>query len=78
MNTVELVAKIPIQQRILGVIRVGGLGALMAGMVDRIRLFTGLNYFFSAINLLLVISLLWWSNLLRTGETKSIGSMSSW
>jgi hypothetical protein len=44
----------------IGVVIIGGPGALISGLWSRIFLFAGLNYFFSAINLLLVISLIWW------------------
>jgi oligosaccharide repeat unit polymerase len=48
----------------IGVVKVGGFGALLAGMGNRIQMFEGLNYFFMAINLLLVVSLVWWGSIL--------------
>jgi oligosaccharide repeat unit polymerase len=49
----------------IGVAIIGGPAVLLKGLGDRIRLFAGLNYFFSAINLLLIISLVWWTYLLN-------------
>jgi len=44
----------------VGVAFIGGPTVLVSGLWSRISLFAGLNYFFSAINLLLVVSLIWW------------------
>jgi len=43
-----------------GVAIIGGPQRLTIGLSDRVSLFAGLNYLFSAINLLLVVSLVWW------------------
>jgi oligosaccharide repeat unit polymerase len=47
-----------------GVVLLGGVSALIAGLADRIRAFAGLNYFFMAIFLLLDFALMWWAALL--------------
>ena len=44
----------------LGVALIGGPSELMFGLSSRVTLSAGLNYFFYAINLLLVVSLVWW------------------
>jgi hypothetical protein len=44
----------------VGVAIIGGPQTLMVGLSDRVSLFAGLNYLVSAINLLLVVSLVWW------------------
>jgi hypothetical protein len=44
----------------IGVVIIGGPIALVSGLSDRLSLFAGLNYLFSAINLLLVFSLVSW------------------
>jgi oligosaccharide repeat unit polymerase len=45
----------------LGVALIGGPSVLVSGLSSRVSLFAGLNYFFHAINLLLVVSLVWWA-----------------
>ena len=52
----------------VGVVLLGGFNALLAGLYDRLRLFAGLNYFIQSINLLAVVSLIWWVYLLREGR----------
>lgn len=60
----------------IGVAVVGGPSAVLGGLGDRIRLTQGLNYLFQATNLLVVVSLVWFTWLLSTG--RSIKSMGFW
>ena len=48
----------------VGVTLIGGPAELLFGLSSRLELFAGLNYFFYAINLLLVVSLVWWARAL--------------
>jgi len=48
----------------VGVALIGGPTALLLGLSSRVSAFAGLNYLFSAINLLLVVSLVWWARAL--------------
>jgi hypothetical protein len=50
------------------VVLVGGPAALLGGLNDRLRLTAGLNYFFSAINLLFVVAMLWFVRILASGR----------
>jgi oligosaccharide repeat unit polymerase len=49
----------------VGVALVGGPSALITGLADRTRAFSGLGYFFNGILLLLSFALLWWTYLLK-------------
>ena len=49
----------------IGVVLIGGPGALIAGLHDRVRLFAGLNYFLLAPILLPTFALVWWVYLLQ-------------
>jgi oligosaccharide repeat unit polymerase len=60
----------------VGVALVGGPSAVLGGLGDRIRLTQGLNYLFQATNLLIVVSLVWFTWLLTTG--RSIRSTAFW
>jgi oligosaccharide repeat unit polymerase len=55
---------------------IGGPAVLLSGLGDRIRLMAGLNYFFEAIDLVLVAALLWWAYILSTG--RSLRSLGLW
>lgn len=57
----------------VGVVLVGGPAALLGGLNDRLRLTAGLNYFFSAINLLFVVAMLWYVRVLASGRLPSPG-----
>jgi oligosaccharide repeat unit polymerase len=48
----------------IGVALIGGPTELLLGLSNRVTLSAGLNYFFYAINLLLVVSLIWWTRAL--------------
>ena len=48
----------------IGVALVGGPTELLFGLSSRVTLSAGLNYFFYSINLLLVVSLVWWARAL--------------
>jgi len=48
----------------IGVALIGGPTELLFGLSSRVTLSAGLNYFFYAINLLLVVSLIWWARAL--------------
>jgi hypothetical protein len=48
----------------IGVALIGGPTELIFGLWSRVTLTAGLNYFFYAINLLLVVSLVWWARAL--------------
>jgi hypothetical protein len=48
----------------IGVALIGGPTELLFGLSSRVTLSAGLNYFFYAINLLLVVSLVWWARAL--------------
>jgi oligosaccharide repeat unit polymerase len=50
----------------MGVVLIGGVSALLTGLVDRIRAFAGLNYFFMAVFLPLDFALIWWAHVLAT------------
>lgn len=52
----------------VGVAIIGGPSVLLSGLGDRIRLMQGLNYLFQAINLLAVVTAVWWMWLLTTGR----------
>ncbi len=45
---------------------IGGPSALLASLGDRIRLTAGINYLFQAVNLLLVVAIIWWVRSLLT------------
>jgi len=51
-----------------GVQVVGGFEVLSTSLGDRLRTFAGLNYLFSAINLLLSAAIVWWGCELRQGR----------
>lgn len=57
---------------IVGVTILGGFLQLIVGLNDRIRTFTGLNYFFTALLLLPTFAFIWWNYLLSIGKPKSI------
>jgi len=59
----------------LGVALIGGPTELLFGLSSRVTLSTGLNYFFYAINLLLVVSLVWW---VRALSEQRLPSASFW
>lgn len=59
----------------VGVSLIGGWDVLTHGLADRVRVFEGLNYFFYALNLLPVTSLIWWTYLLCKGRP---GSATFW
>lgn len=55
---------------VAGVYLLGGLSVLLAGMGDRIRLFSGLNYFFMLSNMLISCTVFWYF-LIVTGHKKT-------
>jgi hypothetical protein len=56
----------------MGVFLLGGVGVLLSSLGDRLRAFTGLNYFIQAPNLMVAASLLWWITLLLRGRRGSL------
>lgn len=51
---------------------IGGPAALLSSLGDRIRLTAGMNYLFQAVNLLLVVAMLWWVQSLMARTTRGI------
>lgn len=57
----------------IGIALLGGPSVIIHGLGDRLRLFEGLYYFVLPANLLLVVSLAWWTYLLSSGQKLGIG-----